>query len=186
MTRSFAVLTLLALPMTASAQTAAIGPPTIGGLEIVGPPIGTGPSLLYPVRSPGAGGALNGPPLLVPSGPWGGVNYPPPVYPVQIPLVPAPTPQPTAVVLSGEGTAALAVQLPAAGQVWLDGVKVTGASTAEWNLTSPVLRDGQAHTFELKSSWTAGGKTYEARRSVPVAVGDRSRLIVVSGTETKE
>jgi uncharacterized protein (TIGR03000 family) len=114
-------------------------------------------------------------------------------------LEPAPDPspfpvadvRPGAVVLpqivrSGQSNAALVVQLPAAAEIWVRGKKGEGQPAAEWALTSPALMVGAAHTFELKVRWKVDGKTFEVSRSVTVAAGNRSRSIVISGTEVKE
>ena len=53
-------------------------------------------------------------------------------------------------------------------------------------LTSPVLRQGQQHTFLVKARWNSDGKTYETKRAVTLGAGDRSRLLIVSGDEVKE
>ena len=63
---------------------------------------------------------------------------------------------------------------------------MTGAANAERVLTSPVLSPNQKYTFNIKARWTTGGKTYEAKRSVTLGSGDRSRLMVVSGDEVRE
>ena len=38
----------------------------------------------------------------------------------------------------------------------------------------------------MKARWKANGKTYEYDRTVTVAAGNRSRSLVLSGTEIKE
>lgn len=198
MTRSLVVVALLALPAGAFAQNnspVVVGPPVIGGREITGPPISNGSSSLYPVQTPVpspfsvGGGSLSAPPqILVPSGGWGGINYPRPVYRVIVPpeADPVPAAQPATVVLVGDGTATLAVQLPAPAQLWVDRKKIDGQPVTELTLTSPALKAGESHTFEVKGRWAARGKTFEVTRSVTVAVGVRSKLTVVSGTEVKE
>jgi hypothetical protein len=74
---------------------------------------------------------------------------------------PARRPAPV-VVLVNEFPAKLALQLPAAAEVWLDGKKVTGRAKEEQVLTSPVLKPTQTYTFLVKARWEKGGKTYEA------------------------
>lgn len=108
-----------------------------------------------------------------------------PVRPVVVgvPSVPQP-PEPT-IVLANEFPATLIVQFPAAADVWLNGKEVKGEAAEERTLTSPVLMPGASFAFEVKGRWTHGGKTYEANRTVKLGGGDRSRLIVVSGTEVK-
>ena len=143
MIRSLAVTALLALPAVASAQIGSavvIGPPIIGGRQVIGPPIGSGSATLYPVVTPTrprfsvGGGSLSGPPqILVPSGSWGGVIYPPPVHPVLVPPTVAPLPanRSTTVHIGSGGpfavrTAALTVQLPTAAPLWVGQTRVVG------------------------------------------------------------
>ncbi len=94
-------------------------------------------------------------------------------------------PRRTQVAPSNEFPATLVLQLPAAAEVWRDGKKVEGKAAEEWTLTSSVLKAGEQHTFDVKARWSSGGKTYEAKRSVPVTSGNRSRLLVVSGDEVR-
>jgi hypothetical protein len=70
--------------------------------------------------------------------------------------------------------------------VWLDGKKVSGAANEERVLTSPVLSPNQTYTFLVKARWTSERKTYEAKRSVVLGAGDRSRLLILSGDEVRE
>jgi len=210
MTRHLAVVALLALPAVGSAQvstpvppgtTVIVGPPMLGGRLVTGPPITNGPSALFPVQTAApsrfgvGGGSMSGPPpLWLPSGDWGGVRYAWPVSPVLV--LPAPVPVPAAGVRpagvypqtapSGQAYATLVVQFPAAAEIWVDGKKRDGDPAAEWTLTSPPLKVGESHTFEVKGRWKTGGKTFETIRSVTVTAGDRSRSIIVSGTEVKE
>ncbi|MDY3555844.1 hypothetical protein R5W24_004990 [Gemmata sp. JC717] len=111
-------------------------------------------------------------------------GYDEPVYPVVGPVVRPARPEP-AVVLANEFPATLVVQFPAAADVWLNGRAVSGAAADERVLTSPVLKPGESYAFAVKARWAAGGKTYEANRTVTLGGGDRSRLIVVSGAEVK-
>jgi uncharacterized protein (TIGR03000 family) len=196
MTRLLAVLALLALPVVASAQergplppgaTVIVGPPMIGGVVVNPVPITNGASALYLVPTG------DGRQIWLPSGAWGGVNYPWPVRKVTVLPAPVPVAVPTArlpeaaapVATPSETTATLVVQFPAAAEVWVDGKKAEGNSAAEWTLTSPVLLPGEAHTFDVKARWRVGGKTFETERLVTVPGGERSRSIVVSGTEVK-
>jgi uncharacterized protein (TIGR03000 family) len=94
------------------------------------------------------------------------------------------TPAPL-VQISNEFPATLTLQLPAAGTVWVNGVKSEGKPNTEWALTSPVLQSGGRYTFDIKARWSAGGKDYEADRSITVDGGKRSKLMIVSGTEVK-
>ena len=202
MLRTVAVIALIALPTVASAQTAVIaGPPMIGGRSVTGSPITDGTSALFPVQtyvppafSVGGGSLGAAPQIWAPSGAWGGEYYQWPVIPIVIEPAPTPTGRTgirnaqltTVNALSGEATATLVVQLPAAAEIWVGGKRVKGDPATEWTLTSPALKAGESHTFEVKSRWKVDGKTFEATRSVPVAAGLRSRSVVVSGTVVKE
>jgi uncharacterized protein (TIGR03000 family) len=90
------------------------------------------------------------------------------------------------VAISNEFPAVLVLEFPSAAEVWVNGKKAEGEATNEWTLTSAVLPAGGEYKFEVKARWKAGGKTYEAERSVVVAGGKRSRAIVVAGTEVRE
>jgi uncharacterized protein (TIGR03000 family) len=212
MTRLLVVAALLALPAVASAQDStalppgyslAVGPPVLDGYPVIGPAIGNSASALYPVQVPTpprfsvGGGSMSGyPQIWVPSGSWGGVNYPWPVYPVYVQYDPALVPVPTAsgrpltvspqLSASNQTRATLVLQFPATAEIWVDGKKGDGERATEWTLTSPAMETGAAHTFEVKGRWKAGGKTFETSRSVTVSAGDRNRLVVISGTEIKE
>jgi uncharacterized protein (TIGR03000 family) len=198
MTRPLAALALLALPVVASAQditvlpsgaTVIVGPPMIGGVVVNPTPITNGASALYRVpdiRNPSRQ-------VWLPSGSWGGVSYSWPVREVIVLPAPVPVAVPTArlpeaaprVAASGEASATLVVQFPATAEVWVGGKKAAGDPAAEWTLTSPALTPGEAHTFEVKGRWRIGGTTFETERLVTVPAGERSRSLVVSGTEAK-
>lgn len=79
--------------------------------------------------------------------------------------------------------ATLTLQFPNAAEVWVNGKKADGDAATERVLTSPTLKVGESHTFEVKARWMSGGKTYEATRTVTLGAGDRSRLLIVSGVE---
>ncbi|MBA4186414.1 MAG: hypothetical protein C0467_00200 [Planctomycetaceae bacterium] len=85
-----------------------------------------------------------------------------------------------------EFPAVLTLEFPAAAEVWVNGKKGEGDPTTEWTLTSPDLLKGTEYTFEVKARWTVGGKTFEYQRSIKVEGGNRSRALVVAGTEIKE
>jgi uncharacterized protein (TIGR03000 family) len=88
------------------------------------------------------------------------------------------------IALANEFPATLIVQFPAAADVWFNGEKAAGAGE-EHTLISRALKPGERFTFDVKGRWTAGGKTYESKRTVTLGSGDRSRLLVVSGDEVK-
>lgn len=182
------------------------GSASVGVSGLVNPPIGSnpyfgtrdlvggfGPSNLYGPGFPfsgvfsggyGYGGWYN-------SGfPYPGYVAPPPVEvaPAQaLPLPAARRPQSTEpfVPPANEFPATLVMEFPAAAEVWVNGKTQDGDAKKEWTLTSPTLKPGGEYTFEVKARWTAGGKTYEYARSAAVAGGQRTKAVVVSGTEVK-
>jgi len=181
--RVIAIVVLLVLPTLASAQ-----------ISPAAQPISPVPSPLnaFPGR-PGFGPVRPWPIVPLPWYPGGfpfyGFGYqPPPVV-----IVPAPAPTPAAppappervIELSNEFPAVLVLEFPAAAEVWVNGEKGDGKPSTEWTLTSPVLKPNEEYTFKVKARWAAGGKTFEAERSVTVPNGKRARAIVVSGTEIK-
>ncbi|MBM3981829.1 MAG: hypothetical protein FJ304_16450 [Planctomycetes bacterium] len=116
-------------------------------------------------------------------------SYAPPYYyvvpqPPQVVEVPARPSEPR-VVLAQEFPATLIVQFPVPAEVWLDGAKLGGDPADERVLTSPILKPGARHTFNVKARWTTGGKTYEATRTLALGPGDKSRLFILSGDEVK-
>ncbi len=111
-----------------------------------------------------------------------GFNSSAPVYESQPPEIrTAPN-----VALVNEFPAVLTLEFPVPAEVWVGGKKGEGKPTTEWTLTSPSLKAGVEFTFEVKARWTVEGKTFEYERSVKVASGNRSRALVVAGTEIKE
>lgn len=114
---------------------------------------------------------------------WAGYDYGPQYVPYQ--QQPAGPPE-HFVPLSGELTATLALQFPAPARIWLDGKEVEGEAAETRTLTSPVVKPGQQYTFKVRAQWTAGGRTYEATREIAVGPGDRSKLLIVSGTAIDE
>lgn len=78
-------------------------------------------------------------------------------------------------------TAELTLELPAAATVWVNGREQPGAAASR-TLTSPSLPAGGSHTFDLKATWTAAdGTRYEWDRRVTVAAGGRSKVTVATG-----
>jgi len=132
----------------------------------------------FPVYNPGiAFGYPFGSPL---GYPIGTVGLPPVTFE---PVIPTPA---ETVVLARVYPATLTLQFPAEAEVWLDGKKVSDTKKEEQVLTSPPLRMGEQHTFDVKARWIQKGKTFEAKRSVTVNPGDRSRLSIISGNEVRE
>jgi uncharacterized protein (TIGR03000 family) len=82
--------------------------------------------------------------------------------------------------VSGEEAATLVVALPSLGDVWLAGEKQKEAGTS-FTLTSPALKPGEQHKFEVRAEWLAGGKRVRAERTVSVSAGDRQKLTLVLG-----
>lgn len=116
--------------------------------------------------------------------PVGGVNvFPTTVNVTQSVAAAGARPAVAAVVPTKEYAATLTLQFPRAAEVWLNGTKVDGDAAEERTLKSPVLTAGEQYTFAVKARWTSGGKTYEATRTVTLSGGDRSRLLILSGTE---
>jgi uncharacterized protein (TIGR03000 family) len=134
-------------------------------------------SSYYPYYDGFGGGFITGgySPLYVVPGP-DEYDLPPPM------AAPAFPPEAPFVGLSGEFPAALSLQFPAAASVWLDGKEVGGTPATEVTLKSPILRPGQKHTFHIRARWETNGRTYETTKEVTLGPGDRSRLLVVSGT----
>lgn len=115
--------------------------------------------------------------------PYGGVVASPPVINITQSVTNVGTFGGPAAVPTREFPATLTLQFTHAAEVWVNGKKLDGEAAEERTVTSPALKVGEAHTFQIKARWTSGGKTYEATRTVTLSGGDRSRLIVVSGTE---
>lgn len=115
-------------------------------------------------------------------------------YPVEIPVpieVPVPVYAPVSppdppVELSGEMPAILVLEFPAPAEVWVNGKKGVGDAQTEWTLTSPPVVVGTEYLFSVKAKWTANGRTFEYKKTVPGAAGGRTRSLVLSGIEIKE
>jgi uncharacterized protein (TIGR03000 family) len=109
---------------------------------------------------------------------------------IVVPTVTAPSgpsgPEQAPLILSNEHPAVLVLEFPADAEVWVNGDKANLPATNEWTLTSPVLKAGGEYTFNVKARWKAGGRIYEYDRAITVAGGNRTRTIVVTGTEVKE
>jgi uncharacterized protein (TIGR03000 family) len=200
---ALAALVAAVLPALASAQwiVSSKSPPRIsgfgGGVRPINPTLpGAGPIMpgggFRPIRpgwTPGPGNWV-GPNYWLPQF---GFGFGAPVYPYPVPVevpvpVPVETPQPAEppVPLSGESNAVLVLEFPADAEVWVGDKKGEGKPHTEWTLTSPPLKTGVEFTFNVKARWQVNGKTFEYVRSVPVAAGNRSKALVVAGTEVKE
>ena len=98
----------------------------------------------------------------------------------------APVAPPRIVALSGEFPAVLTLEFPAPATVWLDGREVPGKPDAVRMLTSPILKPGEQFTFLIRARWEVNGKRYEYSRETALGPGDRSKLLVLSGTAFDE
>lgn len=87
--------------------------------------------------------------------------------------------------LSGESTATLTLEFPAPAKVWLNDELVEGKAEAVRVLTSPAIRFGEKFTFRVRAKWERDGQTFEYTREAALGSGDRSKLLVVSGTAVK-
>jgi hypothetical protein len=81
--------------------------------------------------------------------------------------------------------ARLNVQLPAAGEVWMDGERQSGRR-ATWELTSlPLPHPWSAHLFDVAARWTVGGQEFEWENKVPVVAGHTGQALVARGFPVK-
>jgi uncharacterized protein (TIGR03000 family) len=92
------------------------------------------------------------------------------------------TPVRSAMNMVPQSPATLKVQLPTAGEVWVNGKKTDAKPGTTFTLSSPELNQGQQYTFDVKARWEADGKTYEYSRAVTVDSGKRNAVQVLSGT----
>ena len=92
--------------------------------------------------------------------------------PVPIAATPAPatTPQPRA-----ELKARLTLHVPTGAKVFLAGKEVDSA-VQPLILESPVLKEGQSYSFDVKVSWIEGRQTEERARKVTVDAGENKSL----------
>jgi hypothetical protein len=81
-------------------------------------------------------------------------------------------------------TTGVTVTLPAAGEVWLNGVKQPGTGPT-FDLTVTTARPGESVPFALTARWQGGGQTYEYERTLALSAGDKQSLTVVRGTPVK-
>jgi uncharacterized protein (TIGR03000 family) len=141
----------------------------------------TYPTVFYAAPWPGGFITPNG--LYVPYGVALGVFRVAPPAPELIPRTGLPL---RVAELSDEYPATLTLEFPAAAKVWLDGQPVGGEAGKERVLTSPVIRPGQTYTFKVRAEWDAGGKTYRYTREATLGAGDRSKLLVISGSSVAD
>ncbi len=188
----------------------ALGNGLTGGIRPLGPAILPAPTPIAPPRFSMVGRGSMGGGILRPvppiwqqgagfpfSGVWPGYGYGgwAPFYQA-VPVMPMPVIVPStvpsrlpsvnqSVVLANQFPAVLTMEFPGMAEVWLNGEKVKGDPSTEWTLTSPRLQPGGTYTFEVKAKWTSGGRMFTSERSITVAAGNRSRSLVVTGTEVK-
>lgn len=105
----------------------------------------------------------------------------PPIQGAGVPTASTSTTPTTSVTLTGM-PAELVLQFPADAKVWLDGKEVAGTAAAMRELKSPILPPGSEYKFNVKAEWTKGGQKYEYERSLKVPAGDRSKIMVMTGT----
>jgi uncharacterized protein (TIGR03000 family) len=125
--------------------------------------------------------------------PWGGgfsygglypLYYDDPYYyqPAMIAPAPAPAPAPnvtnifvTAPTPPAELRARLNLNVPGNAKVFMNGKEVDTAAQP-LVLESPVLKEGQQYTFDVKVSWREGAKSEERARTVAVDAGESKTL----------
>lgn len=120
-------------------------------------------------------------------GPWGGGGWFYDFGPQFVPIEQAqPGPPEPFVPFSGEFTATLTLEFPAPASISLNGKELDGEPAISRTLTSPSVKPGEVYKFNIRARWMANGRTYEATREVAVGPGDRTRLLIVSGTTIEE
>jgi hypothetical protein len=76
------------------------------------------------------------------------------------------------------------ITLPAAGELWLNGVKQPGTGPT-FDLAVTTAQPGESATFAITARWQAGGQTYEYEKALTLSAGDKQSLTVVRGTPIK-
>ena len=75
----------------------------------------------------------------------------------------------------------LTVELPFAGNVWLNGVRQPKAS-AKHELIGPALVPGESMEFVVRATWVREEVAYEYDRTIELNAGDRKAIVVFNGT----
>jgi uncharacterized protein (TIGR03000 family) len=170
------------------APTAVAGPPTSPRKGpprelVAAPPLAPTP-VLFPVWG----------------NPWWGGFYGNPFYPGLFPqpqavIVPqpvpvAPPPNPArlaedAARAAATATANLTLELPAAGEVWVNDEKQPSSAEKARTLASPLLPLGREYTFKVRARWVEGNTAYETQQTSTVRAGERGKLTVYAGTLVK-
>ncbi len=196
MSRYFAILTTVILSAATASAQGFSGSRVIPGSMPNVPIPGTLPSTVPPAPPLSTGGWFSTP-LYGYGGygyggyyPWfnnpfyyGGLYYGPMYnYGSAAPAEAAPTPPAKPQLVPGnENSAVLTVQLPVAGELWVNGQKQDGNGDLYKVRTSPIAR-GTEEEFAVRAIWTFEGKKYSAERKVPLGSGDRVKLTIASGT----
>ena len=77
-----------------------------------------------------------------------------------------------AVIKPAANVASLTVEVPAAAEIWLEGVKTKQAGTMR-TFVSPELTPGKEYTYEIRGRWLENGKEIQQTRNVVVHAGDQ-------------
>lgn len=178
---------LVALLLVASGTVA--GPPTSPVRR--GPPIdlvAAPPIIPTPVLFPVWGGGYWGNPYwggFYGNPYWGGFPQPPVVIVPQPVFIPPP-PNPIRQAEDADRAAAnLTLELPAAGEVWVNDEKQPSSDEKARTLASPLLPLGREFTFNIRGRWVEGNTTYETRQTSTVRAGERGKLTVYAGKPVK-
>ena len=75
----------------------------------------------------------------------------------------------------------LTVELPFAGDLWLNGVRQP-KSSAKHELIGPALVPGESMEFVVRATWVREGVAYEYDRTIEMNAGDRKAIVVFNGT----
>jgi uncharacterized protein (TIGR03000 family) len=96
--------------------------------------------------------------------------------------IPVPTPAPATPTLPApkpELRAHLTLNVPPGAKVWLAGNEID-AAVAPLILDSPILKEGQSYTFDIKVTWVEGRTTEERTRKVAVDAGESKSLTYIA------
>lgn len=77
---------------------------------------------------------------------------------------------------------ALTIDLPAAAELFVNGVKQPGGPKKRHEVATETLQPGDRWDLQLRAGWTTGGKGYTFAESRTLAAGDSKTLLVYSGT----
>lgn len=105
-------------------------------------------------------------------------------YPAPAPA-PEPAPAKPQIVPGTAFAATLTIQLPVAGDVWVNGLKEPGTFDS-FKVTTTAIARGAEETYTVRAVWVLDGKKYAAERKVPLGAGDRVKLTIASGDPVPE